>query len=117
MTGRAALRWLEDLVARRAVPTGEGRAIIPGTQAALARATGLKSAGTVAAYLRDLDDIVLERRGGRLVVDLDALASARRRHEHAADGPDRQRCARLAALTARAATRVLATIDGRNGSA
>ena len=29
----------------------------------------------------------------------------------------RPRCARLAALTARAATRVLATIDGQNGSA
>jgi hypothetical protein len=31
--------------------------------------------------------------------------------------PLRPRCARLTALTARAATRVLATIDGRHGSA
>ena len=31
--------------------------------------------------------------------------------------PLRPRCARLTALTTRAATRVLATIDGRNGSA
>ncbi len=31
--------------------------------------------------------------------------------------PLRPRCARLAALIARAATRVLATIDGQNGSA
>ena len=63
----------------------------------------------------ELLEIHVEIFGRRAVIV--RLATRALKALRASSIPLRPRCARLTALTARAATRVLATIDGLNGSA
>ena len=73
---RRGLAFVSQVVADHGHDLGARRVQIPLSQAELARRQGC-SAGTVAYYLRQVGDVVVDRHRGGLVVDVAALDAAR----------------------------------------